>query len=389
MSSVNSSLADLTEQVENSGPDRSIEDFTYIDLGSVDARSKEVTATKRLLLADAPGRARQRVRSGDVLVSTVRPNLNGVAAVTPALDGAIASTGFCVLRPKPGVLDERYLLNWVRSPPFVAEMTRLATGASLPAVSDAIVKSSEIPLPHLPEQRRIAGILDEADELRAKRRRALALLEELADSIFIHVLGDPGTSAGRWPKLRVDEIAATRLGKMPDSGRVAGENRKPYLRNANVHWMRCELQSLAEMDFTEAEQSEFAVQPGDVMVCEGGQPGRCAIWQGQIEEVYFHKGLHRVTLDPAVMVPEVFVHTMKFLVEGGHLADSFSSASVAHLTSEKLRAIELAVPPIHLQAEYVASSRAVEALTGQNAAHLDRLDELFASLQHLAFRGEL
>ena len=130
-------------------PGRSAENrlIRYIDLSSVDRESKAVLGATEVMAHEAPSRARQLVRRGDVLVSTVRPNLNGVAAVPPDLDGATASTGFTVLRPKPDRLDGRYLFHWVRTPYFIRDMTNKATGASYPAVSDKIVLGSRIPLP--------------------------------------------------------------------------------------------------------------------------------------------------------------------------------------------------------------------------------------------------
>jgi type I restriction enzyme, S subunit len=85
----------------------------YIDLSSIDQDTKVIHPNKPIVAREAPSRARQLVHTGDVLVSTVRPNLNSVAIVDPILDGATASTGFCVLRPNPKELDGAYLLHWV------------------------------------------------------------------------------------------------------------------------------------------------------------------------------------------------------------------------------------------------------------------------------------
>jgi len=182
------SLGTLVAPVKTWSPERDAPDkyFEYIDLGAVDQEKKVIVGAREVLCAEAPSRAKQIVAAGDVLVSTVRPNLNGVARVPAEMDGATASTGFCVLRPHPGCLDSGYLFNWVRSPHFVAEMVRRATGASYPAVSDRIVLESHLPLPPVPEQRRIAAILDKVDTLRAKRRTALAQLDTLTQSIFLN-----------------------------------------------------------------------------------------------------------------------------------------------------------------------------------------------------------
>src|SRR5690606_33476042 len=182
---------------------------------AVDQDAKAVTGARKLACSEAPSRARQLVRAGDVLVSTVRPNLNGVALVPMELDGATASTGFCVLRPRAGQLDSRYLYHWVKSPRFVRDMVRKATGASYPAVTDKIVCESKLPLPPLPEQRRIAEILDKADALRAKRRAALAQLNTLTQSIFLDMFGDPATNPKGWPIDLIGDVAEIVSGATP------------------------------------------------------------------------------------------------------------------------------------------------------------------------------
>jgi len=104
---------------------RSEETFTYIDLSAVDQHRKEITEARTVLVDNAPSRARQVVQESDVLVSTVRPNLNGVAPVTSGYHGAIASTGFCVLRAQQDRLDPSFLMHWVKTETFVSNTSPL------------------------------------------------------------------------------------------------------------------------------------------------------------------------------------------------------------------------------------------------------------------------
>jgi type I restriction enzyme, S subunit len=178
----------------------------YIDLSSIDQQSKTIKANESIVAKEAPSRARQLVKRGDVLVSTVRPNLNGVAMVDEILDGATASTGFCVLRPNQDKLDGSYLFHWVKSSSFVSSMVQQATGASYPAVSDRIVKGSKIPLPPIDQQKRIAAILDKAEELRSLRRQSIEQLDILGRSIFIEMFGDPIENPKKWIKMPFGEV---------------------------------------------------------------------------------------------------------------------------------------------------------------------------------------
>ncbi|WP_277205882.1 restriction endonuclease subunit S [Vibrio misgurnus] len=165
--------------------------ITYIDLSSIDKNSKAIKNedVQKIQASLAPSRARQLVDSADILVATVRPNLNGVALVPSDYQGATASTGYCVLRPNNKLLDSKYLFYWVQTESFISDMMAKATGANYPAVSDKIVKESQIPLPPLDEQKRIAAILDKADAIRQKRKQAIALADEFLRSVFLDMFG--------------------------------------------------------------------------------------------------------------------------------------------------------------------------------------------------------
>ena len=134
--------------------------FCYVDISSVDNKTKRITEPKLLQGAEAPSRARQVIHVGDVIVSTTRPNLNAVALVPEELNNQICSTGFCVLRPK-AQLDSGYLFANVQSYGFVQNLTNVVKGALYPAVTDSQVRAQTILLPLLSEQKRIALILAE------------------------------------------------------------------------------------------------------------------------------------------------------------------------------------------------------------------------------------
>ena len=128
--------------------------FNYVDISSIDNVEKRITQPKVTVGRLAPSRARQVIRANDVLVATTRPNLNAVALVPPSLDGAICSTGFCVLRCNSKILPQ-YLFLFVQSELFVSEMSDLVQGALYPAVTDRQVKAQYLPLVSIESQNRI------------------------------------------------------------------------------------------------------------------------------------------------------------------------------------------------------------------------------------------
>ena len=188
------------------------QNFVYVDVAGVDNKTKQISGARTLIGADAPSRARKVIRSGDVLVSTVRPNLNAVAVVPESLDGQVASTGFCVLRATPRVLPE-YLFNFVRSQTFVDNLNQLVAGALYPAVTDGQVLDQKLPVPAVAEQRRIVDLLSRAEGIVRLRREAQQKAAELVPAIFIDMFGDPATNPSGWPKSLFGEVGTLDRGK--------------------------------------------------------------------------------------------------------------------------------------------------------------------------------
>lgn len=146
-------IGDVVEpKVDQRGPNGA-EMFTYVDISSIDNEAKRITAPKTLLTKSAPSRAKQNIRVGDVLVSMTRPNLNAVALTPEELSGAVASTGFDVLRAKD--IEPKWLLFRVMSHDFIEEMCAKVQGALYPAVRPKDIRDHLLPVPDRDTQRRV------------------------------------------------------------------------------------------------------------------------------------------------------------------------------------------------------------------------------------------
>jgi type I restriction enzyme, S subunit len=267
--------------------------------------------------------------------------------------------------------------------------TSLIKDAAYPSIRLGDIENMKVLAP--PDsngRRRIAEILDKVDALRAKRRAALARLDTLSQSIFLDMFGDPATNPKGWPKRAFGEVCETKLGKMLDQKQQTGKHQRPYLRNANVQWFRFDLTNLLEMDFDEDDRRVLRLKPGDLLICEGGEPGRAAVWRGELEECYFQKALHRARPNPNLACAEYLSWLLWFLARRGTLS-GITSATIAHLTGEKLAILPTMLPPQSLQREFASRLDVVGNIARAHLAVLTGLDALFSSLQHRAFRGEL
>lgn len=365
-------------------------EIDYIDISSVDNKEKKITAFQTLSVVDAPSRAQQLLNMNDILVSTVRPNLNAVAVCDIESENiVVASTGYCVLRCKNNV-DYRYVFHFCKSKKFISGLEKLATGASYPAVSNKDVRESLIPLFDFNIQKNISDALDKAQELIDKRKEQIAACDELIKSLFYHMFGDPIVNPQKWDIYILRDIAESRLGKMLDVKKQTGKYKYPYLANYNVQWFYFELSSLNQMDFDEKDRNEFDLKYGDVLVTEGGEVGRCAIWKEQIDKCYFQKALHRIRCDTFIILPEYLVRVFYFRSQHNQFEDVVGSKStIAHLTGEKLKALKIPVPPIDLQNDFAKKVEKIEQQKQLLAQSLTELENNFNSLMQRAFKGEL
>ena len=153
----------------------------------------------------------------------------------------------------------------------------------------------------------------------------------------------------------LSEVASSRLGKMLDAKKQTGKYRYPYLANFNVQWFHFDFSTLNQMDFNEDDQVEFSLENGDLMVCEGGEVGRCAIWREEIEHCFFQKAVHRVRCDTTQILPEYLAWWFKFHSSYNGFEDIIGSKStIAHLPGVKLKALQIPVPNIETQQVFVS-----------------------------------
>ena len=295
--------------------------------------------------------------------------------------------GFKSLIPKRDRLDANYLYHWLKSQ--TAFLNSLGRGATFKEVSKPIVENIEIPLPPLPIQQRIAAVLDEVDALRQKRERSILAINSLAAATFREMFGDVVNNTRGFEVQRFGEIAIARLGKMLDKNHQTSDVPKPYLRNTNVQWDRLELQELNTMTFNENEIAKFSLRYGDLLVCEGGEVGRAAIWRDELQDCYFQKAVHRIRPNSERVKSEYLLHYLWQMASGGGLKDFVTVATIAHLTGEKLALLPVPIPPMSGQEKFKI---AYDEIREQKIALLKALGELetfTASLQARAFAGEL
>jgi type I restriction enzyme S subunit len=177
-----------------------------------------------------------------------------------------------------------------------------------------------------------------------------------------------------WKSESLSDLADMCLGKMLDKNKNKGTY-LPYLANTNVLWGEIELSNLREMKFEPKELERYGLEPGDIVMCEGGEPGRCAIWKGQTASMMIQKALHRIRAKKNVSSVFLYYALLNKGIQGEYDA-YFTGAAIKHLTGEKLAKIKVLLPPLIIQQKIAAILSAYDDLIENNLKRIKLLEEM-------------
>lgn len=330
---------------------------------------------------------------GDTLILNAAHNADYVGSKTFFVSGecvgALATGEWLIVRPISSRLDARYINYWLRTIIARRAIRNLVKGIHLYPKD---VERLNVSLPSLSQQRRIAAILDQADELRQKRRQTLEKLDKLRESIFIDTF--VWNERDEWPVVRIADIATDiRTGpfgsqllhsEFVDEGiAVLG------IDNAVNNEFRWD-----ERRFITPEKyrglRRYTVRPGDVLITIMGTCGRCAVVPENIPLAINTKHLCCITLDANRALP-AFLHAslLQHPAVLKQLGVQAKGAVMPGLNMGIIRSVELRIPPVNLQGAFLSWTDVLDEMRARYREHEDHLDTLFTSLQHRAFNGKL
>lgn len=282
-------------------------------------------------------------------------------------------------------LNNKYLYYALKSQQ--EKIMKLRTGACMPNIKKTDLGKFELYITtDINAQELTVFILDKITDLIDKRKKQLEKLDELVKARFVELFGNVIRNDKGWEQYTFSDIATSRLGKMLDAKQQTGKYAYPYLANFNVQWFRFEIENLNKMDFNEADRQEFELRDGDLLVCEGGEIGRCAVWHNEIQPCYFQKALHRVRCNQHIVLPDYMAWWFKYNCDHkGFAAIEGAKATIAHLPGAKLKVLKVTVPPIELQNQYVAFLKQTDKSKLEVQKSLEKLELLKKALMQKYF----
>ncbi|MEY9850273.1 type I restriction enzyme S subunit [Streptacidiphilus sp. BW17] len=293
------------------------------------------------------------------------------------------------ISPHAAQLDSNYLYQWFQA----FDLSSIANGSSVPQLNKKDLAPLEIPLPPIATQRRIARMLDHVDELRAMRRQAAVQLDDLAQSIFIEMFGEPMKNERGWKTVSVADAGVVQLGRQRAPKYQTGKHTRPYIRVANVFEDRIDLSDVLSMDFDGTDYPKYRLKIGDILLNEGQSTelvGRPAMWRNELEGSCFQNTLLRFQANSTQTHPTFALGVfLRYFRTGEFAKISSKTSSVAHLGAARFAGMPFPLPPLELQESFSRRIESVRELRQANRSHGAGLDDLFASLQSRAFRGEL
>lgn len=386
-------LGELGRWVGGGTPSKSIADYWIGDIPWVSPKDMKVEriadAEDHISRSAVDESATSLVPAGTVLVVTRSGILRHTLPVAVTECAVALNQDLKALIPASGV-EASYVAWALRASAALILRECTKAGTTVSNIETARLMAFRIPLAPPAEQRRIAAAIEEHLSRLEVAGASLADVHRGIEALRRSALH---AEVGKdWSRCALGDIAETRLGKMLSEKARTGASPRPYLRNKNVQWSRIDVDDLQEMDFDEREVERFGLENGDVLVCEGGEVGRAAIWCGEVEGCCFQKALHRVR--PSLRLSsEYLVLVLRWLAYRNQLATHITGSTIAHLPQEDLRQLQIPLPPRDRQDEIVermhAALQAASRLADAATAAARESDRLKRSILARAFRGGL
>jgi type I restriction enzyme S subunit len=296
---------------------------------------------------------------GELMVA-LRGEIGLVAAVPKELEGSNLTRGIARIAPKEAEVQSSYLLWALRAPEARAEFLKQVNGSALKEIPIGGLNKIEVQLPTLPEQQKIADFLTAVDGRIQQLSQKKALLQDYKTGVMqqlftqsLRFKDDDGNDFPDWEEKALGEIANIKLGKMLDKTKHTTGHLLPYLNNISLRWNEVDTSNLPQMYFRDNELDRFGLRTGDVVVCEGGEPGRSAVWDGRLPDLKFQKAIHRVRFK-VPFEARLLVLYLEHIAGSTQFEMLFTGGGIKHLTRETFSLLKVPFPS-HVEQTKIAN----------------------------------
>ena len=356
------------------------DEILYIDISSIDNSVQEVNSITSFTMSNAPSRAQQKVEYGDIIVSTVRPNLKNVAFIKQHDSNLVASSGFCVLRTTDDI-ERNYLFHYITSDIFTQHLMKLTTGANYPAVRDSDVRDSVIPLPPQSTQLAIVSELDKINELIRLKKEQLKDFDNLAQSLFYEMFGDPVENEKGWEVKKLGELLKVIGGYAFKSNKYKEEG-IPILRIGNINSGVFRDTNLV---FAESDEKleRYKIFPGDIVISLTGTVGKSDYGNVCImDDAYnfYYLNQRNAKLEIFGNLEKYYLSAiLKNEVIKSRLTSISRGVRQANIANKDIENLQIPLPPLPLQHLFAQRIEQIEREKSEVQKSIKDLETLLAS----------
>ncbi len=335
---------------------------------------------------------RFELRAGDLIMSC-SGTMGKVAKVPKGIEKGIINQALLKLTPSENInLD--FLTYWMESKSFQDQLSGNTHGAAIKNIASVkILKDLEIPLPPLPEQQKIAAILDAADKLKQKDQQLIEKYNTLSQSLFLDMFGDPKLNPKKWKLSYLHEV----IEDGPQNGLYKPSkdygSGAPIIRIDSFHNSIVETKSLKRVNINETELSNFEIFENDFVINRVNSPshlGKCGLVPKINERMVYESNMMRVKFNTKKtnIVFMLSILSSQYL-KNQILNSSKDAVNQSSINQKDVNNFTIPLPPINLQNQFAERIQAIESQKQQAQASLQKSEDLFNSLLQRAFKGEL
>ncbi len=350
------------------------------------------------------------VKKGDFAYNPARVNVGSLGLFNHNEEGLV-SPMYVVFRIfRSNLLLPEFLFSVLKSDRYLQEIKRISMsrGSVRQILSFKDLCDFQIPLPPLSEQKAIAYVLSTIREAIEKTEQVIKATKELKKSLMKHLFTygpvsledaqkvelketEIGLIPKDWEVVRLGEVFEIKQGKQLSSKEDKdGKELKPFLRTSNILWNRVDTTNISYMYFSSEEFERLRLKDGDILVCEGGDVGRTAVWEGQIKDCAYQNHIHRLRPINNNIVNYYFSYFMEFAItQSNKFIFDANRTTIPNLSASRLKRFLLPLPPLHIQQQIAEILKTVDDKIQAEENKKKALESLFKSMLNNLMTGRI
>lgn len=352
---------------------------------------------------NCPNIDKYKLVNGDIVFARIGAT-TGKSYIIKNPPKAVFASYLIRVRTKSKLLSD-YLIYFFNSDYYWKQINSQKGNNLKGGVNGSILSDLKIIVPPLPEQRKIAYVLSTVQKAIEQQDKLIKTTTELKKALmqklFTEGIGwlsgaetslkqtEIGPVPESWEVVKIESLFNIQQGKQVSKSNRIGANQKPFLRTANIYWGNIDFRELDKMHFSKEEEKKYKLEKNDLLVCEGGDVGRTAIWKYDIKNIYYQNHIHRLRSVSDEIIPKYFMYWMNYIVvETSYVKDAGNKTTIPNLSKSRLGGLIFPKPNIEYQTQSV---QLLESLDNKLEFHQKKkqtLSGLFKTLLHELMTGE-